>query len=375
MAPFATQILGDFGAEVITVEPPDGSGNRKMGPGPHPEFSGVALNLLRNKRSVSLDLKSPLAREALLKVAATCDVLVTNMRERALRSLGLAYSDIAAVKPDVIYCHGQGFASAGARAGDPAYDDIIQAECGIADANARVGDAPRLAPTILADKVCGLAIVNAVLAALLSRNATGQGQYVEVPMADVMRAFMLVEHGAGAISPGTGEGAGYRRVLNRERGPQKTLDGWINILPYSAEAYDTLFAAGGRDDLVGDERTRGRNMIGHAESLYRELRPIIATRTTGDWLAFCREHQIPVGRVVSLDELVASLPLADHPDAGRYHTIPSSTVFRGTPCQLPRPAPRVGQDTEAVLSEAGISKECLAQLKERAGGADEEADG
>jgi crotonobetainyl-CoA:carnitine CoA-transferase CaiB-like acyl-CoA transferase len=354
MAPYATQILADFGAEVIVVEPPGGGGNRRMGPGPHSELSGVALNLLRNKRSVCLDLKSAPARRATLCIAATCDVVVTNMRSPALEALRLAYDDLQAVRPDVIYCHARGFRSDSVRADDPAYDDTIQAECGIADATRRVTGSPGLAPTIMADKICGLAIVNAVLAALVNRQATGEGQYVEVPMADVITAFMLVEHGAGAISPALRETAGYQRVLNRERGPQRTLDGWINILPYSTRAYDALFAAGGREDLVGDPRTHASNIISNAESLYRDLRPVVATRTTEAWLEFCREHQIPVGRVVGLDELVSALPLADHPDVGPYRSIPTPYVFHGTPCEAPAPARRAGQDSRRILLEAGL---------------------
>jgi crotonobetainyl-CoA:carnitine CoA-transferase CaiB-like acyl-CoA transferase len=362
MGPYATQILADFGADVITVEPPGGGGNRGMGPGPDRDFSGIALNLLRNKRSVCLDLKAPPSREAVLRLAATCDVVVTNMRARALKALGLGYDEVRLARPDVIYCHAQGFRSQSDRAGDPAYDDIIQAECGVADAGARVGGVPRLSPTIMADKICGLAIVNAVLAALLSQRATGQGQYVEVPMVDVMTSFMLVEHGAGAISAGSGEPAGYLRVLNPERGPQQTRDGWINILPYSSEAYDAIFAAGGRQDLVGDERTRGRNMMIHAESLYRDLRPIVATRTTEEWLTFCRANQIPVGRVVSLDELVAALPIAQHPEVGAYHTIPTPAVFHGTPCAQPSPAPRPGQHNQQVFRAIGLSQEQVGAL-------------
>ena len=364
MGPYATQILGDQGAEVITIEPLEGGSNRGMGPGVHREFSGVALNLLRNKRSVALDLKDARARDALLKLARGCDVVVTNMRPKALAGLRLTYEDFRGVRPDIVYCHAQGFPMASERADDPAYDDIIQSESGVPDATLKTGRPAALAPTIMADKVCGMAIANAVLAALLRRERSGEGQRVEVPMADVMKAFMLVEHGAGAISSDA-EPAGYSRVLAPERGPQETLDGWINILPYSSSAYDALFAAGGRDDLIGDARTRGRNMMLNADFLYKQLRPIIRTRTTEDWLAFCKEHQIPVGKIASLDELVRGLPRAVHPEAGSYRLIPNPVNFFTTPCPEPRPAPGVGQDTEAVLRAAGLSDAELGELLSR----------
>ncbi len=173
-------------------------------------------------------------------------------------------------------------------------------------------------------------------------------------MADVMRSFMLVEHGAGAISD-RNETAGYMRVLNRERGPQQTADGWINILPYSAAAYDVLFAAGGRDDLVGDPRTRGRAIMANAEFLYAQLRPIIATRTTSDWLAFCRDNEVPVGSVATLHELTSALDFAAHPEAGEYRVIPPPLWFSQSACEVDLPAPRVGEHTRSALADAGLS--------------------
>jgi crotonobetainyl-CoA:carnitine CoA-transferase CaiB-like acyl-CoA transferase len=361
MGPYATQLLGDQGADVIVVEAPSGLSNRSMGPGPDPEFSGIALNLLRNKRSVGLDLKDPAGREAVLKIAAGCDVLVTNLRPKTLAGLGLSYEDVRKARPDIIYCQAQGFRGDSPRADDPAYDDIIQAESGVADAARRIDGTPRLAPTIMADKVCGLTIVYAVLAGLLHRAKTGAGQRIEVPMADVMRSFMLVEHGAGAICDSTMQ-PGYARVLSANRGPQKTSDGWINILPYSSAAYDALFEAGSRNDLVGDPRTRGPNLIHQADFLYGELRPVIASRTTAEWLDFCDRNGIPVGRIVDLAELVGDLPLAEHPVAGSYRTIPSPVVFTGSPVGEPRSAPRHGQDTRRVLHEAGIQPEKIDDL-------------
>lgn len=354
MGPYGSQLLADMGAEVTVVETLAGGGNRGMGPGRHPEFSGISLNLLRNKKSLSLNLKDPAVREAVMRIAASSDAVMTNMRPKALAGLKMTYEDFRAVKPDIVYCQAQGFRTDGPRANDPAYDDIIQAESGVPDAALRADGAPRLAPTIMADKVCGMAIAHAITAALLHRERTGEGQRVEVPMADVMRAFMLVEHGAGAISD-RNETAGYMRVLNRERGPQQTSDGWINILPYSAAAYDKLFAAGGREDLVGDPRTRGRAIMANAEFLYSQMRPFIALRTTAEWLAFCEQNDIPVGSVATLHELTTALDFAEHPDVGEYRVIPPPLWFSQSPCDVATPAPRVGEHTREVLEAAGLA--------------------
>jgi crotonobetainyl-CoA:carnitine CoA-transferase CaiB-like acyl-CoA transferase len=363
MGPFATQMLGDHGAEVIVVEPLQGGGSRELGPGRHPALSGIALNLLRNKRSLCIDLKNERGRDALLRVLATCDALVTNLRPAPLRRLGLTYQQVAAVAPQIVYCRAQGFPIDGDRADDPAYDDIIQSECGIADAGRRVAGTPSVVPTIVADKVCAFAIVQAILAAIIHRLRTGEGQHVEVPMIDVMRAFVLVEHGADAVAnPRTGA-AGYLRVLNPERGPQRTRDGWIHILPYSAAAYDALFSTGGRGDLVGDPRTRGRGLATHAQFLYGELRPIIATRTTAEWLEFCRLHQIPVGTVADLDEIVAQLPIVEHPEVGEYRAIPPPVRMSATPQQIWSPSPLLGADSHAVLRETGFTEPEIAELE------------
>ncbi|HEY5336523.1 MAG TPA: CoA transferase, partial [Mycobacteriales bacterium] len=270
MGPWATAILGDLGADVITFEPPHGDTNRAMGAGPHPQLSGVSLNLLRNKRNIDLDLKTDGGRALLLRLAADCDVFVTNLRPGPLERMGATYEHVAAVRPDVVYCQAQGWPSDSADAGRPAYDDIVQAASGLADlAELAGGAAPALMPTILADKVSALTIAYAVLAALLHRERTGVGQRVEVPMVDAVRAFLLVEHGAAAIPQPPLGPAGYPRILSVERRPQRTVDGWVNLLPYSAAHYDFLFELGGRTDLVGDPRyAGGRERIANSSFLY-----------------------------------------------------------------------------------------------------------
>lgn len=364
MGPYATQILGDLGADVITVEPPRGEANRSMGPGPLPQLSGVALNLLRNKRNIALDFKTGPGRDALLDVAATCDVFVTNLRPGTLARAGLDYEAIRARRPDVVYCQAHGYRSDGPRSDDPAYDDVVQTETGIADATSRVVGRPMVAATIMADKVCGLTIVYAVTAALYRRAVTGQGQRVEVPMVDTVKAFTLVEHGAAGIPDPPMGGAGYSRILNRERGPWPTRDGWIMALPYTKEQYDSILAAAGRDDLLGDERYSTASLrIANAPFLYRTVGAMMAERTTAEWLAFFREHDVPAAAVADLDGLVAELPIADHPYAGAFRQIPPAVVFDATPQSIRRHAPLIGEHTEEVLGEAGYDGEDIASLR------------
>jgi crotonobetainyl-CoA:carnitine CoA-transferase CaiB-like acyl-CoA transferase len=364
MGPYATQILGDLGADVILVEDRDGEPNRSMGPGNVPGLSGVSLNLLRNKRSVGLDLKQPEGRIAFLRLAAGCDVLVTNLRPGPLGRLRLTYEDVRAVRPDIVFCQAHGYRSDTDMANAPAFDDIIQSASGIGELFARQGHEPSLLPTLVADKVAGMTIAYSVLAALVHRAATGEGQHVEVPMLDVMQSFVLVEHGAGAIPEPPVDQAGYRRILTAERRPQRTADGWLNMLPYTLENYQALFRAGGREDLLDDPRVATREgRIGNSDSLYREVGAILLQRTTDEWLAFCEQEHIPATAAAVLDDIVGSLPLAEHPHAGRYHVIPPPVAFSATPASVRRPAPLPGEDGRAVLAEVGYGEAELDALE------------
>ena len=363
MGPYATQILGDLGADVICVEEAHGDTNRIMGPGPEPGMSGVSLNLLRNKRNVCLDLKRAAGRETFLRIAASCDVLVTNLRPAPLGRLGLGYDVIREVRPDIIMCQAHGWPSDGPDADKPAYDDVIQASSGIAHTFMLQGGVPAFAPTLVADKVAGLTIVYAVLAALFRRERTGEGQFVEVPMIDALSSFTLVEHGCAAIPDPPLGPAGYQRIVAPERRPFASSDGWVAVLPYSASNYNDLFREGGRDDLVDDPRVlSARTRMDRAGELYAAVVPIIAMRTTEFWIEFCHQHDIPAGAVRSLDDLVAELPVAQHPLLGGYRQIPPPVRFSATPAGVRRHAPRLGEHGREVLREVGLDDDAIDAL-------------
>jgi crotonobetainyl-CoA:carnitine CoA-transferase CaiB-like acyl-CoA transferase len=358
MGPLATQILGDLGADVITVEDPRGTLSRVMTAGPHPQLSGIALNLLRNKRNVVLDLKTAEGRDALLAVVATAQVFVTNLRPGTLQRLGLSYEDIVDAQPDIVYLQAQGYPSDSAAADAPAYDDVIQAGTGLPDTFRRMEGKPQFVPTLIADKVCGLTIAYSVLAALLHRERTGEGQRIEVPMVDVMTAFMLVEHaGAATARPPQGE-PGYLRILSPNRRPQRTKDGWVSVLPYTRKNFEDIFRAGGRTDLVGDERiATARSRLAHIDSIYAEVASILTQRTTEEWLAFCKAAEVPASAIPTLEELVDALPEDDHPVAGRYKVIPQPVRFsRSTGPVVRRPAALSGEHNAEVMAEIAASR-------------------
>lgn len=356
MGPAATRTLGDLGADVIFVEPAKGDRNRTMGSGPVAEFSGIALNLLRNKRSISVDLKQPRGRQAFLDIAATCDVMITNLRPGPLQRLGLHYEAVREVRNDIVFCRAHGYPSSSEQANAPAYDDIIQSASGVGDLFRRMGAEPMLLPSLVADKVCGLTIANSVVAALFHRAQTGQGQCIEIPMVDVMRAFVLAEHGSGAISEPPVADAGYARILTPERKPQPTADGWINILPYDHAHHVALFEAGGRPDLAADERfATPIERVTHSDSLYRDVATVLTQRTTAEWLRFCDEHGIPATEAATLDELIEQLPIDEHPVAGPFRVIPPPEQFSETPLSIRRPAPGIGEHGREILTEIGYN--------------------
>ena len=363
MGPLATQILGDLGADVISVESRDGDINRVMSSGPVPGLSGVSLNLLRNKRNIAIDISRPEGREALLRVAAGCDVFVTNLRPVSLARAGLEYADVAAIRPDVVYCQASGFPSDSPEANDKAFDDVIQAASGVPDLMRLAGLPPALVPMLLADKVCGLVIAYAIIAALFHRERTGQGQRLEVPMIDAMRAFALVEHGGSAMTRPPRGPAGYPRILTPLRTTAATADGWIALQPHRRDQWNALVRAAGLDELADDPRLSTRSLWREPAFGYATLSRVLATRTTAEWLAFCSEHGIPAAAAASLDEIIETLPEAEHPQ-GRYKVIPSPARFSATPSSVRRPAPLPGEHTEEVLAEAGLTAAEIAGLRD-----------
>lgn len=370
MAPYATQLLGDLGADVIKVEHGHGDGSRLMGGGPHPELSGVALNLHRNKRSISLDIKSAAGRDVFLRLLDTSDVLVTNLRPGTLRRLGLDYDSVGPTRPSLVYCQAQGFRTDSDEADRPAYDDIVQALTGLPRLNETVVGATAFLPSIVGDKVAGLTIAYGVLAALVHRTAAGEGQRVEVPMFDAVLAFNLVEHLARAAIPG--EPALYSRIMTSHRGPHRTQDGYIALMPYTDRHWHALFGAVGREDMLERPWFSGHKArLDNADRVYGDLATIVAERTTGEWLALCHEHDIPASPVPSVDQIVSdpqahrgALIDAEHPVVGAYRLTGPPVRLSETPISVRSHAPLVGQHTRPILVEAGFGPAEIERLLE-----------
>lgn len=362
MGPMACRMLGDHGADVIRVESLDGDSTRNGLPARSAGMSGFSLNIQRNKRSLALDLKSDAGRAAMQRLLASSDVLVTNMRAAALERLGLDAGSLRAQHPRLICCRANGYGSAGPYRDKAAYDDAIQAASGLSDLIGRVAGEPGFVPSVIADKVTGLHVVEAVLAALFHRERTGVAQAIEVPMFETMVAFNLVEHYRGAVFEPPEGPFGYDRLLTPHRRPYPTADGWVCLLPYNDAQYRAFFAFVERPELADDPRFADHNSrIAHIDELYALFGELSVGRTTDEWIAYCDTHSIPAARVMDLADLDADPQLAaaglvsisEHPTEGAYRYVADPVVYSATPTRLRRHAPLLGQHAAEILSELG----------------------
>jgi len=366
LGPYATQILGDMGAEVIKVEGPEGDVLRGVAPARSPGMGAVFMNANRNKRSLCLDLKQPAAQAALCRLVAGADVFVHSLRPASVAKLGIGYPELRAVNARLIYCAAVGFGRQGAYAGKPAYDDIVQAMSGAADLPRRAGLSERAAylPTILADKTTALHVAYAVAMALFHRERTGEGQEVEVPMFECTTAFNLLEHLAGhGFRPPEGE-MGYDRVLAPHRRPYPTADGEITVMPYTTRQWQAFFRVAGRPEMGDDPRvTDAGERSRRIAELYEMVAEIMPGRTTADWLERLEAANVPAMPVRRLEDLPDDPHLRDsgffvdyeHPSEGPMTTTAVPTGFSATPgTALRRPPPRLGEHTRETLFEAGL---------------------
>jgi crotonobetainyl-CoA:carnitine CoA-transferase CaiB-like acyl-CoA transferase len=365
MGPYATQILADYGADVIKVEPPEGDIMRHNAPMRSRGMGHIFLNANRNKRSAVLDLKRDEGRAACLALARRADVLVYNIRPQAMARLKLGYEQVSAANPRLIYVGAFGYSQRGPYAAKAAYDDLIQGAVGLPWLHREAGGgSPRYLPAIVADRATALHIVNAVCAGLYWREKSGRGQRIDVPMFESLLPLVLGEHLAGETYLPPQGGLGYGRMLAKGRAPYETKDGFICVLVYNDKHWREFFRLIGRPELLADPRfatqeARSRDFEGAYTLIADEMRK----RTTAEWLEALEAADIPVQRMNSLEDLLRDPHLAaigyfrevEHPSEGRIRATAVPAEWSESVPEYRRHAPRFGEHTREVLREAGLA--------------------
>jgi crotonobetainyl-CoA:carnitine CoA-transferase CaiB-like acyl-CoA transferase len=370
LAPMAGQILADLGADVIKVEPLHGDIARAS----HPRRAGsgvLFVNNNRNKKAIAIDLKNPSGMSAMRKMIAGSDVLLHNMRTEAAQRLGLGFDAASSLNSRLIYCSAIGFGQQGRYRDRPAFDDIIQASSGLAGLFERLDGEPRFIPTILADKIGALYAVHGILAAIVARErGIDTPIHVEVPMFEALVSFLLNEHLGEAAFEENGT-VGYPRVLSPGRRPYRTRDGWIAVLPYTAEQWRRFLHEAGRSAVCEEawflhDRTRQE----HLDDLYAVVSSTMPERNTSEWMDTLSRLDVPCSQVNRLNDLLHDPHLADigffnvdpayPPEIKR--TLPQPVMFDNVNNLADTAPPALGADTRKILRSFHYSDEEIDSL-------------
>jgi formyl-CoA transferase len=370
--PLTTQTLADYGADVIKIEPPGGDIMRHAGSGAKNGMGPIFLNLNRGKRSVVIDLKRDAGKEVLRTLLSQADVFVHNVRRAAIARLGFSYQTVAAFNPRILYCAATGFWQGGRHADAAAIDDVIQSAAGLAALNAGADGVPRLVQSLIADKVAGISLACAILAALHRRSIDGRGRSIDVPMYETLASFMLLEHLQGRTFDPAAGSIGYHRVMGDGRRIYRARDGYISMTPYSREHWAAFFRATGRPELADDPRIVDpvqRNA--HVSALYDLVGDVADQRSVAEWEALGTQIGFPAQRVNNLADVAGDADLRRsgvlasrlQPGVGPVQMLAAPGFFDGKVARHPGPAPRLGQHTSEVLAECGIPAGRIRQLE------------
>jgi|TARA_Y100000310_G_C20684167_1_gene817917 crotonobetainyl-CoA:carnitine CoA-transferase CaiB-like acyl-CoA transferase len=371
--PLATMMLADQGADVIKVEQP-GTGDHVRGAGHGGTgLSATFLNNNRNKRSVTLDLKTDRGLSALLRIAASADVFVQNFRPGVVERLKIAYEDIRKVAPDIIYVSMSGFGERGPWAHKPVYDPIVQALSGLTTIQAGSDESrPRLVRTILPDKLTGVKGAQAVTAALLARAKTGEGQHVRLSMLDSVIAFLWSSDMGGQTF--IGKEVSAQRAATFIDLIYATKDGYISVATMANKQWQGLCVASGHPEWLEDERFKTAALRDqNADARLELVQSALLERTAADWLDILEEAGVPCAPVLKRMEMIRHPQVqaseiiieSDHPNVGGLRQARPAARFEGTPTEIRRGAPMLGEHTQEVLTELGIDKEELDSMREQ----------
>jgi crotonobetainyl-CoA:carnitine CoA-transferase CaiB-like acyl-CoA transferase len=364
--------LGDMGADVIKIEQP-GRGDDARGWGPpfvHGE-SAYFLSVNRNKRSLTLDLKSPQGKDVLRKLLRQCDVLVENFRAGVMESLGFGYRSVQQLNPKMIYCSISGYGQKSSKSHKPTYDLIIQGESGLMDVTGFPDGPPVKAGISLADVTAGMLAFEGILLALFNRERTGRGEYVDISLLDGLLSLFTYQ---AQIALSTKNGVSRKGNRHPTITPYETYaakDGWLNVAVGGGAAWKSFCTAVGREKLSDDSRfSTNAERVKHRGALERILVPLMKSRKVAEWIRRLEQADVPAGRINSIPDalrlpllrerrMITKLP---HPAGGTLRMVGSPLSISGSRTGAGSPPPRLGQHTREVLAELGFSGRQIATL-------------
>ncbi|MCF3935566.1 CoA transferase [Acuticoccus sp. M5D2P5] len=365
VGPLATRWFADYGADVVKLEPPEGDLMRTLGgASPSGAFSPKFLNLNRNKRSIGVDLKKPGATALMERLIASSDVVLTNMRPKALKKLGLDADSVRAINPEAIHCAIVGFDQRGRYRDKPAYDSIIQGASGMAATNERMTGEPRYVPMTICDRIVGLIAVQQVMLALFNRTKSGEGQAIEIPMLETMSEFVLNEHMGQRVFVGSDGPTGDLRILNPLAQPIPTADGYVCVTANTDKQAFGLFDAIGRPDLKDDPRFSSvKQRLKNVQAYHTVRGEALIEKPTAYWVEELGKRDVPVLAYQTFESLLDDPHLnevglfeeIEHPVEGPIRNMRSPSRFSSGWAAGQRPAPVLGADTRAVMASLGYA--------------------
>ena len=372
LGPYTGQSLGDMGADVIKIEAPEGDYYRTIGVKRNKGMSALWMNANRNKRSISIDLKTEKGQSVLRKILRKADVFLHNMRPKAIGRLGFSYEEVKTLNPSIVYCYSLGFGSNGPYRDYPAFDDVIQAYCGLTSLNGVLDGQPKMTPLAITDYITSFHLTQAVLAGIYRKTTTGKGCFVEVPMFETMVGLVMNQHINGhAFQPPIAE-VGYERALSPYRKPSPTKDGFIVHGVYRLDGWQKFLPQVGREDVLHGELLADPSQLSdNIGQLYQIMaEEILPQRTTAEWLELFKDLDIPCAPVLGIEDLqedphikaVGLFRDYEHPSEGQFRDIRSPFQVKNVEEVADIPPPLKGQGTHSILQELGYNETEILEL-------------